>query len=111
MPTVSVFLCVRKLHESLRWCVILSEVERSATKSKNHLELPKSDATGSLDFARDDEKADRSWEQAPHLFGLDHTFNAGRHRRCAMRHPVVLRASDYLHKRMLENAEKFVSHF
>jgi hypothetical protein len=111
MPTVSVFLCVRKLHESLRWCVILSEVERSATKSKNPVELPKSTATGSLDFARDDEKASRSWEQAAHLFGLDDALNADRHRGCAMRDPVVLRASDYLHKRMLENAEKFVGHF
>ena len=39
------------------------------------------------------------------------TLNADRHRGCAMRHPVVFRASDYLHKRMLEDAEKFVGHF
>lgn len=86
-------------------------MERSATKSKNPVELPKGTATGSLDFARDDGKADRSWEQAAHLFGLDDTLNTDRHRGCAMRHPVVLRASDYLRKRMLENAEKFVGHF
>ena len=111
MPTVTVFFCMRKCHESLRSCVILSEVERSATKSKNPVDLSKGKATGSLDFARDDAKADRSWEQAAHLFGLDDALNTDRHRGCAMRHPVVLRASDYLRKRMLENAEKFVSHF
>ena len=111
MPTVSVFFCVRKLHESLRCCVILSEVERSATKSKKPVAPPKSNATGSLDFARDDVKADRSWEQAAYLFGLDDTFNTDRHCGCAMRYPVVFRASDYLHKRMLQDAEKFVGHF
>jgi hypothetical protein len=98
MPTVTVFLCVRKLHESLRWCVILSEVKRSATKSKNTVELPKGTATGSLDFARDDGKADRSWEQAAHLFGLDDAFDADRHRRRAMRDPVLLCALDHLRK-------------
>jgi hypothetical protein len=86
-------------------------VERSATKSKNPVELPKGTATGSLDFARDDGEAGRSWEQTAHLFGLDDALNADRHRGCAMRHPVVLRAPDYLRKRMLENAEKFVGHF
>ena len=88
--------------------------ERSAA-SRNEVEesrwLPKSYATGSLDFARDDGKADRSWEQAAHLFGLNDALDADRHRGCAMRHPVILRASDYLHKRMLENAEKFVGYF
>src|SRR4029077_374563 len=50
MPTVTVFLCVRKLHESLRWCVIRSEVKRIARKSKNAVVMPKGTATGSLDF-------------------------------------------------------------
>lgn len=111
MATVTVFFCVRKFHESLRWCVILSEEERSATKSKNPVELPKGTATGSLDFARDNKKADHSWEQAAHLFGLNDALNADRHCGCAMRHPVVLRASYYLNKRMLEDAKKFIGHF
>src|SRR4051812_30257275 len=84
MATAPVFFCVRKLHGSLRQCVILSEVQRSATKSKNPVGLPKSTATGSLDFARDDGKADRSWEQAAHLFGLDDALNTDRHRGCSM---------------------------
>src|SRR4029453_13064128 len=46
MLAVSSFLCVRKLHKSLRRCVILSEVERSATKSKDPVELLKGTATG-----------------------------------------------------------------
>src|SRR5690242_8037278 len=111
VATVTVFFGQQKFHESLRCCVILREVERSATKSKNPVKLPKGIATEFLDFARDYGKPDHSWEQAAHLFGLNDPLNTNRHRGCAMRHPVVLRASDYLHKRMLENAEKFVGDF
>jgi hypothetical protein len=56
-------------------------------------------------------KLPASWEQAAHLFGFDDALHTDRHRGCAMRHPVILRASDYLHKRMLEDAKKFVRHF
>ena len=86
--------------------------ERSgADEVEESVEMLTDIATESLDSARDDGRRRRSWEQAAHLFGLDDPLHTDGHCGCAMRHPVVLRAPDHLRKRMLENAEEFVSHF
>ena len=52
-----------------------------------------------------------SWEQTAHLFGFDDALDANGHGRGAMRNLVFLRSSDYLRKRVLENAEELVGHF
>src|SRR5947207_8653487 len=52
-----------------------------------------------------------SWEQAAHLFRLDHSLDTGRHSRGAMRDFVFLGPPNHLRERMLDNAEKFVGPF
>ena len=52
-----------------------------------------------------------SWKQAARLFGFENALDADGHGRGTMRNLVFLRASDYLRKRMLENAEELISHF
>src|SRR5205823_7523886 len=52
-----------------------------------------------------------SWKQAAHLFSFDDALDADGHGRGTMRNLMFLRASDYLRKRMLEDAEELISHF
>ena len=52
-----------------------------------------------------------SWKQAARLFGFENALDADGHGRRTMRNLVFLRASDYLRKRMLEDAEELISHF
>src|SRR4029453_296196 len=56
-------------------------------------------------------RALQSRKQTAHLFGLDDTLDADSHGGGAMRNLVFLRSSDYLRKRMLKDAEKFVGDF
>src|SRR6266700_2659047 len=53
----------------------------------------------------------RSWKQAAHLFGLEHTLDADGHGRCAMRNLVVSSAPDHIAEGVLENAKEFIGHF
>src|SRR6266487_6883131 len=52
-----------------------------------------------------------SWKPAARLFGSENALDADGHRCGTMRNLMFFRASDYLRKRMLEDAEEFVSHF
>src|SRR4030095_3721130 len=57
-------------------------------------------------------KPDRaSWKQAADLFGFNDALYADSHGGGAMRNLVFLRSSNYLRKRVLKDAEKFVGHF
>src|SRR4029453_15588971 len=52
-----------------------------------------------------------SRKQAAHLFALEDALDTNGHGRGAMRNFVRFGASDYLRKRMFQDAEKLVSHF
>ena len=52
-----------------------------------------------------------SWKQAARLFSFDDALDADGHGCGPMRNLMFFGASDYLRKRMLEDTEKFVSHF
>ena len=52
-----------------------------------------------------------SWKQAAHLFSFDDALDADGHGCSTMRNLMFFRASDYLRKRVLKDAEKFVGDF
>src|SRR4030095_15795725 len=56
-------------------------------------------------------RALQSRKQTAHLFSFDDTLDADRHCGRAMPNPVFLRSPDYLRKRVLKDAEKFVGYF
>src|SRR5580700_1893879 len=52
-----------------------------------------------------------SWEQSPDAFRFQDALDPDRHGGGAVGNFVLLRATNHLRERMLENAEKFVRHF